>query len=309
VNVHSVKDILYGTLGDALKYNIPLKPFTSFKIGGPAKYFIEAHSTTEIIRAVKVARDTGEEFFILGGGSNILFDDDGFDGLVIRDLTDKFTVNGTIVSALSGAVVDKMVDVVVEKGLGGMEYAAGIKGTIGGAVYGNAGAFGHAINEILRSAVILTSENRLAVVDNDYFKFSYRKSKLSDCGEIVLSVKLELRNEEKDKLTEIVNERRKFRQERHPVEMGSAGSVFKNIRSLENPADVIPAGKLLEEAGMRGMVVGDAAVFEKHCNIIVNKGNANSKDVKKLVEIMKKAVFDKFGIDLQREILYIEQSG
>ena len=309
VKEHNVKDILYGALGDHLNYDVPLKPYTSFNIGGPAKFFIEACSTTQIIRSIRAARDAGEKFFILGGGSNILFDDDGYDGLIIRDLTDKFQINGTTVSALSGAVVDKMVDAVVEKGLGGMEYAAGIKGTIGGAVYGNAGAFGHAINDILKSAVVLTSENKIEVVDNDYFKFAYRKSKLSDCPDIVLSVKLELHDEDNEKLTEIVNERRQFRKERHPVDMGSAGSVFKNLRSLENPKDVTPAGKLLEESGARGMAIGDAAVFEKHCNIIVNKGNANSKDVKKLVELMKKAVFDKFGIDLQREILYIEKSG
>jgi UDP-N-acetylmuramate dehydrogenase len=115
-----------------------------------------------------------------------------------------------------------------------------------------------------------------------------------------------LRFGDRGKLAEIINERRRFRQERHPVGLGSAGSVFKNLRKLEEPDNVIPAGKLLEEAGVRGMRVGGAAVFEKHCNIVVNTGKATSKDVKTLVAMMERAAQDKFGIDLKREILYIE---
>ena len=122
----------------------------------------------------------------------------------------------------------------------------------------------------------------------------------------MLSVRLKLRPEDPSQLAEIVKDRRKFRQERHPVGIGTAGSVFKNIRSLEKPREVIPAGKLLDEAGMRGMRVGGAEVFEKHCNIIVNRDNAKSEDVLELINKMKQAVFSKFGIDLEREILYIE---
>ncbi len=297
---------LKGLFGDRLEENVILAPFTSFGIGGPARFFLAASKPADLVRAVGVARKTGLKFFILGGGSNILFDDQGYSGLIIRDKTERFRINGQIVSALSGAVVDRIVDATVEAGLGGMEYAAGIRGTIGGAVYGNAGAFGHAINEILEGAVMLTGEGKIEIVGNDYFNFAYRKSRLSDSGDIVLSVRLKLRREDKTRLTEIVNERRQFRWDRHPVGLGSAGSVFKNLRSLDDPKNVTPAGKLLEEAGVRGMSVGDASIFEKHCNIIVNKGKASSSEVKALVEMMKKAVMEKFGVDLQREILYID---
>ncbi len=287
--------------------DVELAPYASFGIGGPARFFLEAKTSTDIIRAVRAARKENLKIFVLGGGSNILFDDAGFDGLIIKDETDRFRINGDGISALSGAIIDKIVDKTVKKGLGGLEYAAGIQGTIGGAVYGNAGAFGHAINEILESAVILAGGNgKMEVVDNDYFKFQYRKSRLSKTGDIVLSVMMRLRREDKARLTEVVNERRQFRRERHPVDLGCAGSVFKNLRSLENPENVTPAGKLLEEAGVRGMTVGDAAVFEKHCNIVVNRGRATSSDVKRLVEMMRKAVLDKFGLDLKREILYID---
>lgn len=299
-------DNLNKVLDSRVEENIILSPYSSFGIGGPARYFFTAHTTSELVRAVRTARSRGIKFFVLGGGSNILFDDAGFSGLVIKDNTDKFRINGGIVSALSGTIVDRLVDATVERGLGGMEYAAGIQGTIGGAVHGNAGAFGHAINEILESAVILTEDDKIEVADNEYFKFAYRSSKLCSNGDTVLSVRLRLRAEDPLQLAETVKDRRKFRRERHPVGIGTAGSVFKNIRSLEKPEDVIPAGKLLEEAGIRGMKVGGAEVFEKHCNIIVNRNNAKSEDVLKLIEKMKAAVFDKFGIDLEREILYIE---
>ncbi len=301
-----IVDRLNYSLGEQIEENVILSPYTSFGIGGPARYFFAAKTTSELVRAIRAARANNLRFFVLGGGSNILFDDAGFSGLVIKDNTDKFRINGGIVSALSGTIVDRLVDATVERGLGGMEYAAGIMGTIGGAVHGNAGAFGHAINEILESAVMLSNDDKIVVVDNDFFRFAYRGSKISLTGDTVLSVRLRLHTEDKRQLTEIVKDRRKFRQERHPLNMGCAGSVFKNIRSLEKPDEVTPSGKLLEDAGVRGMSVGGAAVFEKHCNIIVNRGKATSEDVKKLVENMRKAVFNNFGIDLEREILYIE---
>jgi len=299
-------DRLNSALGGQIEENVILSPYTSFGIGGPARYFFKANTTSELVRSIRAARANNLRFFVLGGGSNILFDNAGFSGLVIKDNTDKFRISGGIVSALSGTIVDRLVDATVEKGLAGMEYAAGIMGTIGGAVHGNAGAFGHAINEILESAVMLSNDDNIVVVDNDFFRFAYRSSRISISGDTVLSVRLKLRTEDKRQLTEIVKDRRKFRRERHPVNMGCAGSVFKNIRSLENPEEVTPAGKLLEEAGVRGMSIGGAEVFEKHCNIIVNRGKATSEDVKKLVENMRNAVFDNFGIDLEREILYIE---
>jgi UDP-N-acetylmuramate dehydrogenase len=299
-------DILNKRLYGRVKADVLLAPFASFGIGGPARYFFIARTPTEIIRAVDAARECSIKFFILGGGSNILFDDAGYDGLIIKDECAHFAVHDSSMSAQSGAVVDKMVDAALEAGLEGLEYAAGIRGTIGGAVYGNAGAFGHAINEILEKAVLYTRAGEINIVGNNHFRFAYRKSSLSDSGDVVLSVVLRLRPGDRAKLAEIIEERRQFRRERHPVGLGTAGSVFKNLRSLEDPQNVTPAGKILEESGVRGLRVGDAAIFEKHCNIVVNMGKATSKDVKTLVGMMEKAAHDKFGIDLKREILYID---
>jgi UDP-N-acetylmuramate dehydrogenase len=299
-------DSLNKILDGRVERDVILAPYTSFGIGGPARFFFVAKNPTEIIRAVRAARDLGLKFFILGGGSNILFDDLGYKGLIIKDECSRFAVLPDGISGQSGAVVDKMVDAALEAGLAGIEYAAGIRGTIGGAVYGNAGAFGHAINEILHSAVLYTHEGKISVVDNNHFRFAYRKSSLSDSGDVVLSVRLILKAGNKPELADIINERRKFRQERHPLGMGSAGSVFKNLRKLEEPTNVIPAGKILEEAGVRGMRVGDAAVFEKHCNIVVNLGQATSRDIKTLITQMEAAARAKLGVDLKREILYID---
>jgi UDP-N-acetylmuramate dehydrogenase len=301
-----ILNFLNDELDGRVESDIPLTGYNSFGIGGPAKYFFVARTPTDIIRAVRAARELSLKFFILGGGSNILFDDAGYAGLLIKDEAALFAIRPDGISAQSGAVVDKMVDAATEAGLEGIQYAAGIRGTIGGAVYGNAGAFGHAINEILVSAVLYTHDGRIAIADNNHFRFAYRKSSLSDSGDVLLSVRLSLRPADRTKLAEIVKERRQFRMERHPVGLGSAGSVFKNLRSLENPHDVTPAGRILEAAGVRGMHVGDAAVFEKHCNIVVNLGGATSADVKTLVTNMWEAAWGKFGIDLKREILYID---
>ena len=299
-------EILNSKLDGRVERDVVLAPFTSFRIGGPARYFFVAKTPTDIVRAVRATRDLNIKFFILGGGSNILFDDLGYWGMIIKDECTRFFVHPDGITAQSGAVVDKMVDAALEAGFSGIEYAAGIRGTVGGAVYGNAGAFGHAINEILQSALLYTHEAKIAIVDNNHFMFAYRKSSLSESGDVVLSVRLALKPGDRQKLSDIVNERRKFRMERHPVGMGSAGSVFKNLRTLEDPTNVIPAGKLLEEAGVRGMRVGDAAVFEKHCNIVVNLGRATSSDIKTLVAQMATAAKAKFGLDLSREILYID---
>jgi UDP-N-acetylmuramate dehydrogenase len=297
---------LNNALENRVQRDVVLAPFTSFGIGGPARYFFVAQTPTDIIRAVRAARNNGLKFFILGGGSNILFDDAGFSGLIIKDECTRYFLQPDGISAQSGAKVDTMVDDAIAAGLSGIEYAAGIRGTIGGAVYGNAGAFGHAINEILQKAVLYARDGKINIVDNDHFRFAYRKSSLSESGDVVLSVKLRLKPGDKKNLADIANERRQFRMERHPVGLGSAGSVFKNLRSLEDPTNVTPAGKLLEGAGVRGMRVGDAAVFDKHCNIVVNMGKATSKDVKALIASMQEAARTKFGLDLQREILYIE---
>jgi len=168
-------------------------------------------------------------------------------------------------------------------------------------MYGNAGAFGGSIAGILDSAVIYNVDDGIKIVDRDYFGFTYRSSILKEKFELVLAVTLRLNSGQKEKIADKVKSYRQLRREKHPQVEGCAGSVFKNIKEPE----LMPAGKLLDEAGCQGLKIGDAEVYEKHCNIVVNKGKANSQQVLELSELMKKKVYDKFGINLEYEWIII----
>jgi len=290
--------LLQDKLGDGIARFVMLAPYSSFGIGGPAKYFYIAHSPHCLVAAYNAAVTAGIKFFILGGGSNILFADEGFDGLVIKDECNEYFVDMKTISVQSGVLLNNVVDIAASHSLTGLEFAAGIPGTIGGAICGNAGAFGSCIADILKSAVLYDFEQGLKIVDRDYFKFAYRYSRLVEKPELILTASLKLKSGEKTDIADKANEHRQLRKTKHPVTEGCAGSVFKNIKQPE----LLPAGKLLEEAGARGLKVGGAEVYEKHCNIIVNKGKATAMDVKKLAALMQKKVLEKFGITLEYEL-------
>jgi len=240
--------------------------------------------------------------FVLGGGSNILFADEGFDGLVVKDECREYVVVGDIISAQSGVFLDQLVDIAASHSLTGLEFAAGIPGTVGGAVWGNAGAFGNCIADILESAVVYNFDEGLKVVDADYFDFKYRHSRLKNNSELVLTASFRLKSGQKSAIADKANEHRQLRKSKHPIKEGCAGSIFKNIKKPE----LIPAGKLLEDAGARGMKAGAAEVFEKHCNIIVNKGGARAFQVRELAEMMQRKVLDKFNILLEYELKMVQ---
>ncbi|MCP4580022.1 MAG: UDP-N-acetylmuramate dehydrogenase, partial [candidate division Zixibacteria bacterium] len=235
------------------------------------------------------------------GGSNVLFADEGFRGLVVKDDCCEYIVDGELISSQSGVWLDDLVDIATNHSLAGLEFAAGIPGNVGGAIYGNAGAFGKCMANILESAVIYSPRSGTRIVGNDYFDFAYRHSKLKNENELILSAKFRLKSGESAEIADKVNEHRKLRRAKHPVKEGCAGSVFKNIKQPK----LLPAGKLLEEAGVRGISIGGAEVYEKHCNIIVNKGKATASDIRQLAELMRKKVCDKFKINLEYEILIL----
>lgn len=295
--------LLQERLGAHVAEEVKLAPYTTFNIGGPAKYFFEAKSPRQLLAAFDTAVIHGIKHFLLGGGSNVLIDDGGFDGLVIRDCSKDCLVNGNYISAQSGVRFDDVVDIATQHSLTGLEFAAGIPGNIGGAVYGNAGAFGSSIADILESAILYNPRDGVKIVGKDYFGFSYRHSRLKESFELVLSARLKLSSGEKSRITDKINEHREIRRIKHPDyrKEGCAGSVFKNIKEPK----LLPAGKLLEDAGAKGMKIGDAQVFEKHCNIIVNKGKAKASEVKQLASEMRRMVFEKFNIMLEYEILTI----
>jgi UDP-N-acetylmuramate dehydrogenase len=254
------------------------------------------------VKAVNAAMACDLRFFILGGGSNILFADEGFDGLVIKDECREYIINGDIISAQSGVLLDSLVDHATSRSFTGFEFAAGIPGTVGGAMWGNAGAFGNSVADILESAVLYDFEEGLKIVDNEYLGFAYRHSRLKINPALVLTASFKLKSGQKAEIADKVNEHRHLRKVKHPNKEGCAGSVFKNIKEPE----LIPAGKLLEEAGARGLRVGDAEIFERHCNIIVNRGAARAVDVKELADKMQKLVMEKSNILLEYELVILK---
>lgn len=293
-------------VGDGLRKNEILAPHTTFRIGGPADYFYQAKTPADLCHVILIAEELGLNYFLLSGGSNLLINDAGFRGLVIKNGCKKITANRTQITAESGIDLQEVCDLALECSLTGMECLTGIKGSLGGAVYGNAGAFGRSIGEVLESAVLFSSTGELKVVPKDYFEFVYRGSKLKKNREIVLSCTLLLSPGDKEKIKAKMDEIMALRHTKHPVQEGSAGCFFKNIKNGEK---VIPAGMLLEQVQAKELRLGDAAVYHKHANIIVNLGQATASQVWEITRILKERVKSKFDIDLAEEVRYLGPHG
>lgn len=300
-----IKHQLFEILGENLKTGELLAPHTTFRIGGPADFFYPASTPEELIKGINTAKECNLPYFVLGGGSNLLVSDSGFRGLMIKNLCRKVLVQENKVSAQSGTLLSELVALSLKEGLSGLEFAAGIYGTLGGAVYGNAGAFGKAICDVLDEGIILTPRGKLEIVNWDYFEFDYRHSKLKNSRDILLSATLVLQKEDKEKIRKKIEENLKLRKAKLPEAEGCAGSFFKNIKSSKTCTSGVSAGFLLEQVGAKQMSVGDARVFSKHANIIINSGKATSEDIKTLARILKEKVKEKFNLELEEEVIYL----
>jgi len=296
------KESLLEGLGEGVRFNVPLAPYTSFRIGGPADFFFEALSPWELIKAVSVSRSLGIKYFILGGGSNLLVSDAGFRGLVIKNGCTALLTNGDNPGVQSGFSLNELVDKTAELGLSGLEFLAGIPGTVGGAVFGNAGAFGESIGDLLERAVVFDPDRGLETVDRDYFEFGYRSSKLKRNGEILISTSFRLEKKTAQEVKREAEEIRTLRREKHPQNQGSIGCFFKNIKEK---GKTIPVGRLLEQVGAKELAVGNAAVFDRHANIIVNRGGAKASEVRELAGMLTDRVREKFGYVLEPEIVFL----
>lgn len=303
-----------------IKKNIPLKNYTTFHIGGPAKFFVEVESEDELLEALQYAKENSLEFFILGGGSNLLVSDKGFDGFVIKIRNSKFEIRNSSIECGAGVSLAMAVNESMNRGLGGLEWTGGISGTIGGAVRGNAGAFGSCMKDAIQSVkAIDTKDLGIKIYDLKKCEFEYRSSVFKENKNlIILSAVLKLEKGNKEKIQNKVKEIIKKRELKHPKE-NSAGSFFKNpivenkelVEEFERDQSIkcrdnkIPAGWLIEQAGLRGKKIGGAMVSEKHANFIVNTGDATAEDVIMLVSFIKQQVRDKFGIELREEVQYL----
>lgn len=298
---------LLAAFGPNLEFARDLKSLTSYKTGGPAKYFVECHSADEIVRSMEAARRLEIPFFVLGGGTNLLISDDGFDGLIIKvEVTGIRLVGTDEIVCGAGEELMALVNFAADHGLSGMEFAAGIWGSVGGAIYGNAGAFGGEIGQVVSEVTLVTQGSSLRTEPASYCRFAYRDSYLKTTHEVVVDTRLRLKVGDKDQVRSKIQEILTLRQSKHPDSL-TAGCFFKNIPDAREKYGKLPAGKLLEEVGAKGLQVGGARVFDKHANIIVNTGTATSMDIRRLADMMKGRVRDKFGIELQEEVIQIGQ--
>jgi len=306
-----------------IQKNIPLANFTTFRIGGPAKFFVEVSSEEELMEALKYAKENNLKFFILGGGSNVLISDDGFDGLVIRVHSSRSTVYGNIITTDAGISIAKLIKISTENNLAGLEWAGGLPGSLGGAIRGNAGTFGLSMKDIVESVKVYDLESqKIEVYDNAKCRFEYRCSIFKkNCKLIILSAVLKFKADEKEALQKKVQESIAWRKSVFPETL-SPGSFFKhtaptehNLKKLKelprfselklHEKNTIPTGFVIEECGLKGKKIGGAMVSEKHANFIINTGGATAQDVIMLASFIKQQVRDKFGIELQEEVQYV----
>jgi UDP-N-acetylmuramate dehydrogenase len=315
------------TLADFTQ-NQSLSQLTTFKVGGPAKYFFQPTNHDELIEAIKLAQTNNLKFLILGGGSNILISDDGFDGLAIKLAFDFFDFltqedsDETLASFSADFSLAQAVNLSKMMELTGLEWSAGIPGTIGGAVRGNAGAFGSEMAQSVTEVIAYDSQNdEFLKLDNAECEFSYRHSifKMKPWL-IILEVVLKLKAGDENKIENEILKNIKYRQENHPMNFPSAGSTFKNIpvknlspESLAKikPTDqmlerqIIPAGFVIESLGLKGYQIGEAQISAKHANFIINSGQATAKDIVELIDFVKNKVRVELGIELEEEIFRV----
>lgn len=279
--------------------NEAMSKHTTFRIGGNADVFVSP-KVSQIASLIKLAKEYDVPVTVIGNGSNLLVADKGVRGLVLSfgKEAEEIMVDGSCMIVSAGALLSKIAAEAAKRSLTGFEFAAGIPGTLGGAIVMNAGAYGGEIKDVLISATVLTPEGEVLELSNSELDLSYRHSCIPEKEYIVLEAVLEFMPSEEADIREKMDDYKKRRVEKQPLEYPSAGSTFKRPEGHF-------AGKLIEDAGLRGYTVGGAQVSEKHCGFVVNKGDATAADVLGLIEDVKKIVYDKFQVELEPEVKMI----
>ena len=285
---------------DNLLINEPMSRHTTFRTGGPACLFLRPENQDQLKKVMDFVRRLGTDYFVLGNGSNLLVSDEGYDGVIISlSKFNKVELKGSNqIYVEAGAMNSTIASFARDNALTGFEFAAGIPGTIGGAMIMNAGAYGGEMAQVVTEVTVLSPEGEIMVLDNNTMEFGYRTSAIKNKGFIVLSVLLTLKRGKEEEITAQMKELAEKRRDKQPLEYPSAGSTFKRPEGYF-------AGKLIEDAGLRGFSVGDAQVSEKHCGFVVNKGNATSSEIYDLIKHVQKTVYDKFNVKLEPEVILL----
>ena len=285
---------------DNVKLQEPMSKHTTFRIGGPADFYLCPHSTKEVQQTVQICKEENLPYFILGNGSNLLVSDKGYRGVIIqlwKNFSD-ISVKDCCITAKAGALLSKVAAEALEEGLTGMEFASGIPGTIGGAVFMNAGAYGGEMKDIIKEVKVLDDQGEVRVLSNEEMKLGYRTSIVKEKGYTVLSAVLQLKKGDVSVIRETMEDLKNRRTSKQPLDMPSAGSTFKRPEGYF-------AGKLIKDSGLRGFSVGGAQVSEKHCGFVVNKGGATAEDVTALIREVQRRVKEKFGVELETEVRFL----
>jgi len=285
-----------------------LSRHTTIQIGGPADLFCEVNSVETLLLLLRTSHELQIPTVLIGGGSNLLVDDKGFRGLIIKFVNrEPPHLDFPFLTVSAGSSLKEVLEYAAEHSLSGLEFLAGIPGSIGGAICMNAGAYGKTISELVRHAVIIGNDQELQTVSPDFFQFNYRSSILHSCPETVVSVTLEVSRGDASAIRKEYERILVIRASKQPKPtIPCAGSYFKNLPPERPGENRRPAGHFLEQAGAKSMKVGGAAVYSGHANIITNTGNATAQDVLKLGEKMKKAVYEKYKIMLEEEVRFLD---
>jgi len=285
-----------------VKYDEPMMNHTSFKVGGKADCFVVVNSEMELIQILKYLKENNIQFFIMGNGSNLLVSDNGIRGVVIKlgDEFKKFFCDGNYITVGASCSMNALAQEALSNSLTGFEWAFGIPGSVGGAVFMNAGAYGGSMEDVIEKTIYLDEEFNICTLDKEGHNFGYRRSsfKSGEIKGIILKSVIKLQEGKKEEIWANMQKYIGARIDKQPLNMPSAGSVFKR-------PDGHYVGKMIEELGLKGFSIGGAQVSKKHAGFIVNKCNATSKDIKELIKYIKNKVKEEYDVELETEILEV----
>lgn len=285
---------------EKVRISEPMNRHTTFRIGGPADYFLLPSTAEEVKKILEICKEKELPYFILGNGSNLLVSDEGYCGVIIQLYRNYggITVEGTNIRAGAGALLSQIASAAKNASLTGFEFAGGIPGTLGGAVVMNAGAYGGEMKDVLKEVTVMTEQGEIMTIPAEKLEMGYRTSLVKKAGYLVLEAVISLKAGDVEEIKAIMKDLTEKRVSKQPLEYPSAGSTFKRPEGYF-------AGKLIMDAGLRGYQVGGAQVSEKHCGFVINKGNATAADVCGLMKDVQEKVQEQFGVTLEPEVKFL----
>ena len=279
-----------------VRINESMKRHTSFRAGGEAAWFAIPESVQELNAVLRACEKANTPWYVIGNGSNLLVSDEGYPGVIIStEKFDKLEIDGNNVTAGAGVILSKAASMAYKSGLTGLEFAAGIPGSVGGACVMNAGAYGSEMKNVLKTVTVLTKNGEVVTLPAEELELGYRTSVIPKAGYLVLEAEMELEEGNPEEIKALMDDLAFRRKDKQPLEFPSAGSTFKRPEGYF-------AGKLIEDAGLKGFTVGGAQVSEKHAGFVINKGNAAASDIYALCKAVEQKVMEQFGVALEMEI-------